>query len=136
MDAMPANIVPGRKAGKDHARSQCPLRGEDLQCQSTDAGQSPQAVARKTIRTPNPFREASSGLRRAEEPTLGTGYIVPVRKIGLIEAGYRDLVRKSRSRASSSRDDCLFLLHVILYCHKRESREYRMRVEGVASRHP
>ena len=24
----------GRKAGKDHARSQCPLRGEDLQCQS------------------------------------------------------------------------------------------------------
>ncbi|PNQ05361.1 hypothetical protein RM69_05320 [Mesotoga sp. SC_NapDC3] len=40
MDAMPANIVPGRKAGKDHARSQCPLRGEDLQCQSTDAGQS------------------------------------------------------------------------------------------------
>ena len=64
MDAMPANIVPGRKAGKDHARSQCPLRGEDLQCQSTDAGQSPQAVARKTIRTPNPFREASSGLHR------------------------------------------------------------------------
>jgi len=39
---------------------------------------------------------------------------VRVRKIGLIEAGYRDLVRKSRSRASSSRDDCLFLLHVIL----------------------
>jgi hypothetical protein len=29
------------------------------------------------------------------------------------------------------------VLHVILvYCHKRESREYRMRVEGVASRHP
>ena len=115
MDAMPANIVPGRKAGKDHARSQCPLRGEDLQCQSADAGQ--------------------SGLRRAEEPSLGTGYIVPVRKIGLIEPGYRDLVRKSRSRAGASRDDCLFLLHVILYCHKRESREYRMRVEGVASRH-
>ena len=75
-------------------------------------------------------------LRRAEEPSLGTGYIVPVRKIGLIEPGYRDLVRKSRSRAGASRDDCLFLLHVILYCHKRESREYRMRVEGVASRHP
>ncbi len=56
----------------------------------------------------------SQRLRRAEEPSLGTGYIVRVRKIGLIEAGYRDLVRKSRSRASASRDDCLFLLHVIL----------------------
>jgi len=59
---MPAKIMPGRKAGEDHARSQCPLRGEDLQCQSADAGQlrlrkgqSLQAVARKTIRTPNPF---------------------------------------------------------------------------------
>ncbi|PNS40756.1 hypothetical protein RJ60_06005 [Mesotoga sp. B105.6.4] len=37
MDAMPAKTVPGRKAGEDHARSQCPekhlgtqgpLRGE------------------------------------------------------------------------------------------------------------
>ena len=28
MDAMPAKNMPGRKAGKDHARSQCPLRGE------------------------------------------------------------------------------------------------------------
>ena len=28
---MPAKIVPGRKAGKDHARSQCPLRGDENQ---------------------------------------------------------------------------------------------------------
>jgi len=33
------------------------------------------------------------------------GYIVQVRKIGLIEAGYRDLVRKSRSHTGASRDD-------------------------------
>ncbi|KUK78384.1 MAG: hypothetical protein XD94_1742 [Mesotoga prima] len=65
------------------------------------------------------LRRGQSGLRRAEEPSLGTGYIVRVRKIGLIEAGYRDLVRKSRSRASSSRDDCLFLLHVILMIQAR-----------------
>jgi len=26
--AMPAKNMPGRKAGEDHARSQCPLRGE------------------------------------------------------------------------------------------------------------
>jgi len=27
--AMPAKNVPGRKAGEDHARSQCPLRGDE-----------------------------------------------------------------------------------------------------------
>ncbi|HDP78563.1 MAG TPA: hypothetical protein ENN47_10365 [Mesotoga infera] len=72
--AMPAKIMPGLKAGEDHARSQCPLRGEDLQSQSADAGQS------HFVR---PVR-----LCRAEEPSLGTGYMVRVRKIGLIEAGY------------------------------------------------
>ena len=60
-----------------------------------------------------------SGLRQSEEPSLGTGYIARVRKIKLIEAGYRDLVRKSRSRAGASRDDCLFLLHVILMIQAR-----------------
>jgi len=67
-------LLERRKAGEDHARSQCPLRGEDLQSQSADAGQSLlrkgqyrlrrgqslQAVARITGSTPNPFREASS----------------------------------------------------------------------------
>ena len=64
-------------------------------------------------------------LRRAEEPSLGTGYIVRVRKIGLIQAGYRDLVRKSRSRAGASRDDCLSLLHVILAMFRPGSRSLK-----------
>ena len=51
------------------------------------------------------LRPGQFRLHRAEEPSLGTGYIVRVRKIGLIEAGYRDLVRKSRSRTGASRDD-------------------------------
>jgi len=70
--------------------------GEDCQAppgQSANAGQSR-------------LRRGQFRLRRAEEPSLGTGYIVRVRKIGLIEGGYRDLVRKSRSRAGPSRDDC------------------------------
>jgi len=37
--------MPGRKAGEDHARSQCPLRGEDLKSQSADAGQSPSVAS-------------------------------------------------------------------------------------------
>jgi hypothetical protein len=53
----------------------------------------------------------------------------------LIEAGYRDLVRKSRSRAGASRDDCLFLLHVIIAmfrpgsCFRTESDGARRRFE-------
>ncbi|PNE20180.1 hypothetical protein V511_10230 [Mesotoga sp. Brook.08.YT.4.2.5.1] len=101
--------ISGRKAGKDHARSQCPeehpgtqgpLRGEGkLASQAPPGqsllrkgqsrlrrGQSLQAVARKTTRTQNPFRKGSSATR-AEEPSLGKGYIVRVRKIGLIGTG-------------------------------------------------
>jgi len=53
--AMPAKIMPGRKAGEDHARSQCPLRGEDLQCQS------PSVASLCFAKASLAFGEASSG---------------------------------------------------------------------------
>jgi len=46
--------IGGRKAGEDHARSQCPLCGEDFQSQSADAGQSPSVASLA-------YGEASSG---------------------------------------------------------------------------
>jgi len=51
----------GRKAGEDHARSQCPLRGEDFQSQSADAGQSPSVASLA-------YGEASSGYAWPKEP--------------------------------------------------------------------
>jgi len=36
--ALPAKIMPGRKAGKDHARSQCPLRGDEKPLQDQTQG--------------------------------------------------------------------------------------------------
>jgi len=87
---MPAKIVPGRnalrsisgrKAGEDHARSQGPLRGEDLKSQSAHAGQSPSVASLA-------FGEASSDCVGQKEPCLESGYRVRVKKTGLIKAGF------------------------------------------------
>ena len=67
-DAMPGQwIAPGRKAGEDHARSQCPLRGEAIRKASQPVIPTKLLVRISILVAANlsPSRERSEGLDHA-----------------------------------------------------------------------
>ena len=99
---MPAKNMPGRKAGEDHARSQGPLRGEAFVGSTLSlAALSGFTVFKRTAVLSSVQRSAFFYKRVL--PALSGSLLLSVQRIF-----------RARSRAGASRDDCLFLLHVIL----------------------
>jgi len=98
----PKYIV-GRNAGKDPAGTQGWARTAQVAMPGEASGDARLPSVRpvtassgeKNSKNTKPVLRGQFRLLRAEEPSLGTVFMVRVTKIGFIEAGYLDLVRKS-----------------------------------------